>query len=952
MATPPKRIDRYINNPLVHRDRRPTKSASPWVRSFACDDMRVLIVCRGPIRKEAIEVFREMGMTEVGMLLSEKDSIVYSRALSPELRIMSPEHVHRVPDYSGATKEEREQRIRQIIGICKQHGYEYVFAGYGFMAEDAHFVRSLEEAGLRFVGPGSFTQSAAGAKDEAKRTAIENEVSVTPGVNDATVRTLLRKHPDRAALRKCAEQRGLDVPELANETLVLPVVAERLLDASYRAHVDLFSIEELADTIRLEAERLLTENPGRRFRLKAIGGGGGKGQRIFSDAGSAAPLVREVLAEVKATGVGDNKNMLIELNVESTRHNEIQMLGNGEWCVTLGGRDCSLQMHEQKLVEISVTREGLRAAADRARAAGDQTRARVLESDLGVLERMEAEAERFGRAVKLDSASTFECIVEGSRHYFMEVNTRIQVEHRVSELCYALRFANPADAADHFEVHSLVEAMALVARHGARLPRPERVVRDGAAIEVRLNATDRALQPAAGGLMIHWSDPIDGEIRDDQGISLKNPDTGMFMRYRLAGAYDSNVALLLTAGASREESWARLTEVLRRTRIRGADLATNLEFHFGLMKWFLHRDPWAKPTTKFVVPYLTLVGLVEEEARSVDLDYTFRELERRQTAGVDREAAAAIQKVFDLKETLVERPLRMLFQEPHHLSAWLSQHMHDVDVTDGRVDWKRNPVEVLADTYRLLNLVDPAAPASERIWDHDRRLLETALAFYDDLGSRIAAGTAWSELDRRLRAPTPAFGFDPERWEAVRAAHAGHQLGLEILGIVPLLGNHAGFFELRVGDDLEVEIPERLLDSTLQEAMKRVLVPPPPTRSDEIVASMGGTYWNREAPHLPQFVQAGDHFEKGQPLYIIEVMKMFNKVYATFSGRVLDVFVHENGTIVRKGQPLFRVAHDEKVVEEDPAERVRRIRNNTDRYLANLLEPAEPAGTGAAVGEP
>jgi acetyl/propionyl-CoA carboxylase alpha subunit len=66
---------------------------------------------------------------------------------------------------------------------------------------------------------------------------------------------------------------------------------------------------------------------------------------------------------VKATGVGDNKNVLIELNIEQTRHNEIQLLGNGEWCVSLGGRDCSLQMHEQKLLEVSVTQEGLRSSA-------------------------------------------------------------------------------------------------------------------------------------------------------------------------------------------------------------------------------------------------------------------------------------------------------------------------------------------------------------------------------------------------------------------------------------------------------------------------------------------------------------------------------------------------------------------------------------------------------------
>jgi len=933
MNAPVKSLDQYSNNPLVHRDRRLAQSASAWARSFACDDMRVLVVCRGPVRKEAIEVFREMGMTQVGMLLSERDSIGYSRALAPEVRIVDPQHVHMVPDYTGATKEEREARIRQIIAICRAHGYDSVFAGYGFMAEDAHFVRSLEEAGLRFIGPCSYTQAAAGAKDEAKRTAIANQVSVTPGINDATVRALLRKHADRKALQACAKQHGLDVPALGDAKAELPALAEAVLDASYAAGIDLFSIDELAETIQAEATRLLQENPGRRFRLKAIGGGGGKGQRIFSEATGVPSLVREILAEVKATGVGDNKNMLIELNVESTRHNEIQMLGNGDWCVTLGGRDCSLQMHEQKLIEVSVTQEGLHAAADAARAADNAKKADVLATDRGVLERMEAEAERFGRAVKLDSASTFECIVEGDRHYFMEVNTRIQVEHRVSELCYALRFANPDDSADSFEVHSLIEAMALIAKHKTRLPRPTRLGRDGAALEVRLNATDGALQPAAGGVLVSWSDPIDGEIRDDQGISIKNPDTGLFMRYRLAGAYDSNVALLLSTGADRDESWARLTEVLRRTKIRGIDLATNREFHFGLMKWFLHRDAWAKPTTAFVVPYLTQVGLLAREAHAIDLQHAFHEIQRRRVAALGPDARPA----FAMKETLLERPLHLLMREPHFLSAWLSQHMRDFAIADGRVAWRRNPVEILADTYRLLDMVDGDGAAAECIWGHDRDLLDTALAFYGALNARIPAGTAWEEIDARLRGPAASFGIDAALWPQVQAAHVGHQLGMEILGLVPLLGAKADFFALRLGEDLTPLIPDTLRDAAQQDLAKKALAPPPQARSDEIVAAMGGVYWNREAPTLPLFVEAGSHFDKGQPLYIIEVMKMFNKVYAPFAGRIVEVFIPDNGASVRKGQPLFRVDPDEKVEVEDPAARTKRIRGNTDQYLTNLL---------------
>ena len=118
--------------------------------------------------------------------------------------------------------------------------------------------------------------------------------------------------------------------------------------------------------------------------------------------------------------------------------------------------------------------------------------------------------------------------------------------------------------------------------------------------------------------------------------------------------------------------------------------------------------------------------------------------------------------------------------------------------------------------------------------------------------------------------------------------------------------------------------------------MRKVLVPPPATRADEIVAAMGGTYYAQEAPHLPAFVTKGAHFETGDPLYIIEVMKMFNKVYASFAGTIDEVLVPTSGVVVRKGQPLFKVTPDEAIVEEDPAAVQRHVRVTTDAYLAKL----------------
>ncbi len=718
-------VDLYKNNPLIHRDRRLSQSPSEWARSFACEDLKPLIVCRGPIRKETMDVFAEMGMTRVGILLSEKDSIVYPNALSPELRqITDPNRVHRVPDYTGASKEERVERIGQIIQIAKDNGYDSIFAGYGFMAEDDEFVAAIENAGLSFIGPCSATQRGAGKKDEAKRTALSVGVSVTPGINNVTARTLIAKHPSREALLAVVKAEGLSVSKTVLDDKKLPLedLADQILFASYEKGIDLFSITELCAQVETECAEMFRKYPAARIRLKAIGGGGGKGQRILGaslltkknpseadikKAAAEAPgLVREVLNEVKAAGVGDNKNVLIELNIEQTRHNEIQLLGNGEWCVALGGRDCSLQMHEQKLLEISVTQEALALESEKAKKAGRKAEAKALETDLKTLKRMEEDAANFGLAVGLDSASTFECIVDRDRYYFMEVNTRIQVEHRVTELVYSLKFTNPKNKNDYFVVESLVEAMALIARHKKRLPKPERILRFGAGAEARLNATDCSLSPSAGGVIRFWSRPIEGEIRDDQGISLVNPDTGLFMRYTVAGAYDSNIALLLTKGSDRLDSYKHLAKVLSSTVLRGTNLATNLEFHYGLVNWFLGQNVMAKPTTRFVVPYLTLVGKLKEEALKVDVVHAFLAMKKHyaKTYADAPEVAKTVSAVLDRKGTLLTRPMERLLEDPHLLAGWLSLNRGNFAVKKGKVVWLRNPLVVLEETYEYLNM--------------------------------------------------------------------------------------------------------------------------------------------------------------------------------------------------------------------------------------------------------
>ena len=896
---------------------------SEWLRSFSLSPMKVLVVCRGPVRQEAFDVFDRIGIREYGMLLSEKDSVTYPRCLAPELRhFRFPNNVHRVPDYMGVGQEAKLERIREIIAIAVDHGYTHIFAGYGFMAEDAEFIEAIESAGIGFMGPSSSVVRRAGAKDEAKKLARSLGNAVIPGVDDISSRALLAAHKDRAALEKLAKKHALQFAW--NADLSLPENAEALLQLGYGQTVELVTIAELQKAAGQVCAEMWREYPKNRIRFKHIGGGGGKGQRVVRGPDEVAAAVMEVLAEVKVVEPGSNRNFLVELNIESTRHNEIQLIGNGTWCVALGGRDCSVQMHEQKLLEVSLTQELLDAEIA---AATSPTTAEILRGDKATLARIEMESERFGAATGLDSVSTFECIVEGFHHFFMEMNTRIQVEHVVTELVYRLEFTNPDDPEERFHVEELIEAMALLALHGARLPKPRRMVRNVSGLEVRINATNQALQPHAGGMIRSWSSPIEGEIRFDQGIGEPNPDTNAFVYYRLAGAYDSNVALALTAGTSRRDNYERMAEVLRRTELRGDDLQTNLPVHYGLVQWFLGKGVMAEPTTRFMQSYLAAVGALQQVVGDFDLQIAWQEM--RKGVAKDEQARA----VLDQKETLILRPLGLLLESPHMLGGFLGRYDGVLWTRDGeRPKFLANPLRFLERLYDYLDLEEvPSKPPSEKIWEHDHDVMCRAEAFYAEVESRTGA-SSWAEVEALFASGNGAklCGRDEALWQAVLAAHRGFQVGLELLLVLPLIGMRSSFLEVTVGDDLAPHFPARFLDPAQIAEQTRALAPPPPASADEILTPMGGTFYAREAPSLPVLIEVGQHFEAGQPLFIIEVMKMFNKISAPFSGTVTEnLMAGREGVIVAKGQRIFRIEPDERFEPESASAVAARRRQAT-----------------------
>ncbi|PLX76986.1 MAG: biotin carboxylase, partial [Desulfuromonas sp.] len=309
-------------------------------------------------------------------------------------------------------------------------------------------------------------------------------------------------------------------------------------------------------------------------------------------------------------------------------------------------------------------------------------------------------------------------------------------------------------------------------------------------------------------------------------------------------------------------------------------------------------------------------------------------------SGDNVELGKTYSELLDRKGTLLTRPMEILLKNPHLLSGWLSLNQNNFEVKDGKVVWLRNPMVVIGETYDYLNMAyREEEPAAEVIWSHDNELLQKALSFYDDLRGKLGLEKEdYFKLNELLQKEKAPKGFDGELWAQARAAHVGFEAGMELFGMIFLIAEKTDFWSLRVEEDLEVTIPDELTDPDLQARMKKVLVPPPATKADEVVAPCGGMYYGQEAPGMPPFVSEGMHFDKDQPLFIIEVMKMFNKVPAPFAGTIDKILIEgSDGVIVQKGQPLFKVSPDEKLVEVDPAEVERIRRERTAEYLDAVL---------------
>jgi len=253
--------------------------------------------------------------------------------------------------------------------------------------------------------------------------------------------------------------------------------------------------------------------------IKASAGGGGKGMRIARSDGEVADGFRSAQNEARSS-FGDDR-IFIEKYIEEPRHIEIQVLADGHGNVIhLGERECSIQRRHQKVIE----------------------EAPSLALDEATRQAMGAQACALARAVDYQSAGTVEFIVDRDRNfYFLEMNTRLQVEHPVTEMVTGL---------------DLVELMFRIAA-GEPLPLTQEDVRtDGWAIEARVYAEDpsRNFLPAIGRLS-HYRlpDTANGTVRVDTGVG-EGSDISMF--------YDPMIAKLVTHGADRAAAIASMGAAL------------------------------------------------------------------------------------------------------------------------------------------------------------------------------------------------------------------------------------------------------------------------------------------------------------------------------------------------------------------------------------------------------
>ena len=268
--------------------------------------------------------------------------------------------------------------------------------------------------------------------------------------------------------------------------------------------------------------------------IKAAGGGGGRGMRVVHT--EAALLSSVVMTKSEAGAAFNNSEVYLEKFLENPRHIEIQVLADGgRNAVWLGERDCSMQRRHQKVIE----------------------EAPAIGVDRKLIERIGERCAEACRKIEYRGAGTFEFLYENGEFYFIEMNTRIQVEHPVTELITGI---------------DLVQQQIRVAAGEKFSLRQKDIVFKGHAIECRINAEDPFTFVPSPGRITNWHTP------GGPGVRI---DSHAFNGYFVPPNYDSMIGKVITFGDTREQAVARMSIALSEMVVEG--IKTNIPLHRELM---------------------------------------------------------------------------------------------------------------------------------------------------------------------------------------------------------------------------------------------------------------------------------------------------------------------------------------------------------------------------------
>jgi len=410
---------------------------------------RVLVANRGEIAVRVIRALHELGVEAVA---------VYSTADAEALHVRLADKAVRIgPPPVGQSY----LSIPAIIAAATTTGCEAVHPGYGFLSENAEFVRACEENDIVFIGPDAEVMERMGDKARAKAEMRAAGVPLVPGVE------------------------GIATPEEA----------------------------------RAAADEL-----GYPVLLKAAAGGGGRGMRRVEDSAHVVELYERASGEA-LSAFGDG-TMYVEKVITPARHIEIQVLCDNHGTVlTCGERECSIQRRHQKLIEESPSP--------------------ALSEELR--EEMEAAAERACHHIGYRNAGTIEFLVGPDGSFsFIEMNTRLQVEHPVTELLSSIDLVR-----EQIRI-AAGEKLAHGGRSGPRL---------GHVIEMRINAEDPTNDFApAPGTVTRFRPPLGPGVRVDTFVEEGSA---------IPPFYDSLIAKVIVKDASRKLAIGRAIRVLEEFEIEG-----------------------------------------------------------------------------------------------------------------------------------------------------------------------------------------------------------------------------------------------------------------------------------------------------------------------------------------------------------------------------------------------